>query len=140
MCWCSPWKNYFCKQNVLGVYVNLLQSNFVQWLSYNLFKIKSLHEIIFVLTIILIIYLNGKEYLFGLYFIITYIAGVYFAYCLYSYFLFQKQIKKLRSDLDKVISKLHTELSKTSLQQTKWQLDEITSLLINIFLQQQRLI
>ena len=80
---------------------------------------KSLHEIIFVLTIILIIYLNGKEYLFGLYFIITHIAGVYFAYWLYSYFLFQKQIKKLQSDLDQVISKLHTELSKTSLQQRK---------------------
>ena len=84
-----------------------------------LFRIKSLHEIIFVLTIILIIYLNGKECLFGLRFSIAYMSGVYFAYWLYSYFLFQKQIKKLQSDLDQVISKLHTELSKTSLQQRK---------------------
>ena len=43
--------------------------------------------------------------------------GVYFAY--FSYFLFQKQVKKLRSDLDQVISELHTELNKTFLQQTK---------------------
>ena len=84
-----------------------------------LFRIKSLHEIIFVLTIILIIYLNGEECLFGLCFGMAYMPGVYFAYWLYSYFLFQKQIKKLQSDLDQVISKLHTELSKTSLQQRK---------------------
>ena len=32
---------------------------------------------------------------------------------------FKKQIKKLRSDLDQVISKLHTELKKASLQQAK---------------------
>ena len=46
-------------------------------------------------------------------------SHVYFAYWLDSYFLFQKQIKKLRSELDQVISKLHPELNKTSLQQTK---------------------
>ena len=63
--------------------------------------------------------MNGEECLFGLCFGIAYMSGVYFAYWLYSYFLFQKQIKKLQSDLDQVISKLHTELNKTSLQQTK---------------------
>ena len=80
---------------------------------------KSLHEIIFVLTIIFVIYLNGEKCLFGLCFGIAYMSGVYFAYWLYSCFLFQKQIKKLRSDFDQVISKLHTELKKASLQQTK---------------------
>ena len=75
---------------------------------------KSLHEIIFVLTITLIIYLNRDECLIGLCFGIVYKYGVYLAYWLYSYFLFQKQINKLRSDLGKVISKLHTEYNKTS--------------------------
>ena len=66
--------------------------------------------------------MNGEECLC---FSIAYISGVYFAYWLYSYFLFQKQITKLRSDLDQVILKLNTKLKKTSLQQTKSQLDEI---------------
>ena len=78
---------------------------------------KSLHEIIFLLITISIIYLNGEECLFGLCFGVAYMPGVYFAY--FSYFLFQKQVKKLRSDLDQVISELHTELNKTFLQQTK---------------------
>ena len=72
---------------------------------------KSLHEIIFLLITISIIYLNGEERLFGLCFGVAYMPGVYFAY--FSYFLFQKQVKKLRSDLDQVISELHTELNKT---------------------------
>ena len=63
--------------------------------------------------------MNGEECLFGLCFSIAYMSGVHFAYWLYSYFLFQKQIKKLRSDLDQVISKLNTELKKIPLQQTK---------------------
>ena len=79
---------------------------------------KTLHEIIFVLTIILIIYLNGEECLFGMCFGIAYCLYRY-AYRLYFYFLFQNQIKKLRSDLNQVISKLQTELNKTSLQRTK---------------------
>ena len=83
---------------------------------------KSLHEIIFVLMIILIIFMNGEECFFGLCFGIAYMSGVYFPYWLHSYFLFQKQIEKLRSDLDQVISKLYTELSKTSLQQTKYKM------------------
>ena len=140
LCWRTSWKNYFSKQNVFGFYIAILQSIFILWLLQILFRMKSLHEIIFVLTIILIIFMNGEECFFGLCFGIAYMSHVYFAYWLDSYFLFQKQIKKLWSELDQVISKLHPELNKTSLQQTKWQLDQITSLLINIFLQQQRLI
>ena len=63
--------------------------------------------------------MNGEECFFGLCFGIAYMSHVYFADWLDSYFLFQKQIKKLRSELDQVISKLHPELNKTSLQQTK---------------------
>ena len=64
--------------------------------------------------------MNGEKCLFGLCFGITYMSGNYFAYWLYSYFLFKKKkkIKKLRSDLDQLISKLQTELNKTSLEQT----------------------
>ena len=131
--WCTSWKNYFCKRNVLGFHIAILQSIFILCLLQILFRMKSLHEISFVLTIILIIFMNWQECLFGLCFGIAYMSGVYFAYWLYSYFLFQKQIKKLRSDPDHVISKLHTELNNTTLQQVKWLLDEITFLLINTF-------
>ena len=87
-------KNISGNEMCLG-FMLLCCSIFIQRLSYTLFGIKSLLEIIFVLTIILIIYLNGKERLFGLCFSIAYMSGVYFAYWLYSYFLFLKQIKKL---------------------------------------------
>ena len=63
--------------------------------------------------------MNGEECLFGLCCGIAYMSHVYFAYWLYSYFLYQKQIKKLQSELDQVISKLHPELNKSSLQLTK---------------------
>ena len=68
------------------------------------------------------IFLNGEECLFGLCFGITFISDIYFAFCLYCYFLLQKKIKEfdvLRADLDQVISKLLTEIDK--LKETKLQ-------------------
>ena len=38
--------------------------------------------------------------------------------CILIFYLKKKKIKKLRSDLDQLISKLQTELNKTSLEQT----------------------
>ena len=81
---------------------------------------KSLDKITFVLTMVLIIFLNGEECFSGLCFGITFMSGVYFVYWLYCYFLFQKKIKEfhaLREDLDHVISKLQTEIDK--LKETK---------------------
>ena len=97
----------------------MLQSIFFRRLLQILFRMKSLHEIVFVLIITLIIFMNGEKCLFGLCFSIVYMSGVYFAYWLYFDFPFQKQMKKLRSDLEQVILKLHTKLNKTSSQQAK---------------------
>ena len=74
---------------------------------------KRLQEIILLSAIVLIIYLNGEDCLFALCFGIPFMPGVYFAYLLYCYFLFQKKLKgfnALRADLDQVISKLQTEI------------------------------
>ena len=71
---------------------------------------KALHEIILVLAIILIHFMNREDCLFGLCFGISFTSGIYFVYWLYSssfyfFIFFFLKIKKLQLDLDKNFSR-----------------------------------
>ena len=66
---------------------------------HTLFFRHALHEIIFVLTKILFVRVNGEDCPFGLCFGVRYMSGVYFAHLLYSYFYFKEKLRNYNENL-----------------------------------------
>ena len=58
-----------------------------------------LFEIALTLLIVLLLILNGHDYLFSMCFGICYMSGIYFIYWVYYHFIFSKKFQKLDSDL-----------------------------------------
>ena len=101
ICW-----DYGHTRNLLWVFDTVLQSFFTLWFSYiafrqfhTLFFRHALHEIIFVLTKILFVLLNGEDCLFGLCFGVRYMSGVYFTHWLYSYFYSKEKLRNYNQNL-----------------------------------------
>ena len=69
---------------------------------------------ILILSIILVFFVNGEEYLFRLCLGISYMSGIYFAYWLHSHFCFQQKIKKLELDLEEIFLRQKPLLQQTS--------------------------